>query len=1119
MTTLYIILGVTIVALIGLVIYYFIQKKKAKKAAEAMGDQSAAPGGDDISVLIHEAEAKLAAAKLENPKVGSLPVYLIVGEPGTTKTSVMLHCGLEPELIAGQAYQAGNVAPTRTANFWFSRRSLFVETGGALSSDLGKWRNAVKKLQPRSSVRKGEQAGRAAVVCFDCENFTKPGAADIVTNSARNLRARLGEVSQAMGINLPVYVLFTKIDRLPFFTEFVRNLNAEEGTQVLGVTLPMMYRRSEGVYAEEETARLTGSFERLFRSVADARPELLSREGDASKLPPEYEFPREFRKIRPAVVQFLVDLCRPSQLTVGPFLRGFYFTGVRPVIVNETAVVSPAAAGQGGGGMEPAGATGIFNPRMLQAQAAAPMQQASAPVTGSRKVPQWVFLSHLFNDILLADKVAMGASGSSIKTSTTRRILLIAAASLCFLLTVYFTVSYFNNHGLETEVRDAANGISATESAGGEIASLDSLSRLERLRAALETLVKYRKNRPWLYRGFLYIGDDLYTVARPIYCDRFRKLLLTQTQGNMLADMRSLPATTAPDAHPYQPTYDELKAYLITTTHPEKSNKEFLTPVLMRWWTNRHEIDAKRVELAQKQFDFYGDELTEDNPCSSRADSDAIARSRVYLKLFGGFEQLYGYLLAEADKHGKSINFNRDFPGSAAYVVNGYDVRAAFSKGGFDYMKANFGKADASFAGEQWVLGDQSGPAIDRAAVAQQLRDRYYQDFIKTWTGYIKATVVVRCAGLDDSSKRLRVHSSNTAPLLELSALASRNTAVDEPAVRNMFQPVQALTPPENTDHYIAPSNQNYINALVQLQSSIDSVGPPPNDAAVAQALTVAKQAEGSVNQVAQAFHIDAPIQGDLQRLLKEPITYAEGCFPKPGGDLNAKGAGMCRSISPLLAKYPFTPKAQAEAALGEIDAFFKPKDGALWKFVEGDLAKFIARQGTEYGPVPGSPVSISPAFLGWINRAASFTDAAYKDGSAAPHFNYSMKPQFEQGMQSVKLTIDGQATTFTPGSAAKPYVWPGTAAQGLQLSFNMDGNDRDFPTYSGLWAVFHFVAEANERNGNIITRIEGSGAPFRPTINPKTGKPYLVRIELNASPMIFHPNYFSLNCVSTVVR
>jgi len=62
------------------------------------------------------------------------------------------------------------------------------------------------------------------------------------------------------------------MDRLPFFTEYVRNFSNDEAAQVVGATLPLLSGRSEGVYAEEETTRLTGTFERLFRSLADARP-------------------------------------------------------------------------------------------------------------------------------------------------------------------------------------------------------------------------------------------------------------------------------------------------------------------------------------------------------------------------------------------------------------------------------------------------------------------------------------------------------------------------------------------------------------------------------------------------------------------------------------------------------------------------------------------------------------------------------------------------------------------------------------------------------------------------------------------------------------------------------
>ena len=324
------------------------------------------------------------------------------------------------------------------------------------------------------------------------------------------------------------------------------------------------------------------------------------------KQPGAYEFPREFRKIRPAMVQFLVDLCQPSQLTVGPFLRGFYFTGVRPVVINEVAPVAAAPQAQAGYGPA-AGATGLF-----KAGQAPQAPQAAPPVASTRKVPQWLFLTHLFNDVLLADSAAMGASGASVKTGFARRALFGAAAAVCLVLSVAFTVSFFKNRALETQARDAAESLSSAGAPGQNLASLDSLRKLETLRQSLDTLVKFRREgEPWSYRWGLYSGDALYPEVRRIYFDRFRQLLFQPTQTAILENLRGLPTTPGPE---YSPTYDALKAYLVTTSHHDKSDKLFLSPVLMKWWSGNRGPDAERLALAQKQFDFYATELKEENP-------------------------------------------------------------------------------------------------------------------------------------------------------------------------------------------------------------------------------------------------------------------------------------------------------------------------------------------------------------------------------------------------------------------------------------------------------------------------------------------------------------------------
>src|SRR5206468_6720731 len=98
-----------------------------------------------------------------------------------------------------------------------------------------------------------------------------------------------------------------------------------------GVTLPPLPASATGVYAEQETKRLTSAFNSMFFSLAECRPGLLYRERNADKLSGIYEFPRELQKRITIATQFLVDLCRPSHLRSSPFLRGFYFAGLRLV--------------------------------------------------------------------------------------------------------------------------------------------------------------------------------------------------------------------------------------------------------------------------------------------------------------------------------------------------------------------------------------------------------------------------------------------------------------------------------------------------------------------------------------------------------------------------------------------------------------------------------------------------------------------------------------------------------------------------------------------------------------------------------------------------------------------
>jgi type VI secretion system protein ImpL len=1099
------------------------------KLRRPSGGGAGAPGAgrdDEIDSLVRDAEGRLASSNLaQGAKLSNLPVVFVIGEPGSTKTSTLLNSGLDPELLAGNVYQDHAVAPTRVANIWFARGMVFVEAGGKLLSEPKRWARLLQRLQP------GRQAPRAALLCFDAETFTRAGSGDALTVAGRTLQARLGEVSQRFGISFPVYVLFTKMNRVAFFEDFVRNLSNQEAGQVLGATLPMAQPGTTGIYAEVETRRLSAAFEGLFYSLADRRIVFLPRENDPQKVSAAYEFPREFRKLRNGLVQFLVDVCRPSQLRASPFLRGFYFSGVRPVTVHDTPVEAPRPSAQRSPFDAAGGATGIFRTGAPTPAAGAPLAQTGVPSgPGGRKVPQWVFLGHLFSDLILRDENALGASGSSTKTSMLRRVLLVSAAALCLVFAMGFTVSFLGNRALENQVLDAARAIPPGEASGLNLPTPEALQKLDNLREALVRLTAYeQQGAPFRLRWFLYSGSAMYPEARRLYYARFHQLLFAQTQGAMLASLQLVALPPAP-TDDYGATYDTLKAYLVTTSEWKRSTN-WLSPVLVSRWSAGRLVD-NLLPLARKQFDFYSEDLARGNPFSDQNDAAAIDRARLHLSKFSGTEQIYQFMLSDASRRAKKINFNEQFPGSAEVVVNNRDVLGAFTKPGWAAMQENLRKADKFFGGERWVLGDYAAAKPDAAQLAQELQNRYTADYIARWREFLRNTVVVRYSNLKDAAKKLNVLSGAQTPLLALFWVATQNTAVDSPKVTEAFDAVQKVVPPPATTvQYVWPTNQEYMTSLAALETAIsqvaDASGPPdPNRAAPVR--SSADAAGNVVKKMGYTFKIDpeAHLETTTLKLLQAPIDYADALTKGIGaGEINAQARQFCAAFAPIAAKFPFNPTATAEASLPELDAIFRPREGKLWTFYAEALQNFLQKQGAQYVPNPAGGVQLNPAFTSFFNNAARFSDAMYPAGAAEPSLRYSLTPQRSDQISEMTVTIDGQTVKSSGQGAAHQYVWPGAATRNIRISAKLTGgSDFEFENRDGLWSLFRFFADADRYSpsggGSLLEWVVKQGREERPVMVGGKALTYQFLVDTGGAAPVFQKDFLnSLRCVSQAAR
>jgi type VI secretion system protein ImpL len=452
-------------------------------------------------------------------------------------------------------------------------------------------------------------------------------------------------------------------------------------------------------------------------------------------------------------------------------------------------------------------------------------------------------------------------------------------------------------------------------------------------------------------------------------------------------------------------------------------------------------------------------------------------------------------------------------------------VSGAFSKAGWVFMKDALQHPERYFKGEQWVLGDQAPVNIDPSKL-QALRARYSDAFVKEWRLYVKSAMVARYASLKDASQKLTQLSGNQSPLLELFSLGSTNTDVDDPAVKGIFQPLQTVVPPGSTDKFIAPPNQNYMNALIALQTAVEGVANQPgqpSDTAAATVLTAAGQAKTTTRQMAQAFNIDKDghIETNTQKLLEDPITSIEPLVRSLGpAELNAKaGKDLCGPMRALTAKFPFSATSKIDATLADVNSVFKPKEGAIWAFYDASLQKLLQKQGSQFVPVSSPGMTITPAFLAMMNRAAAFTDLAYANGVTDPHFTFTVKPTPAADQDSIKFTINGETREFSASaSAGQTYAWPGNSSGTLVSIKFKDGSSNEFPPYDGLWGIFHFIQEADKHQGSQVEWIASTGLQKKALTH--AGQPIILTFDATANPPVFDKGYFAgMGCVAEVAR
>lgn len=406
-TWLYILLIILLLAL-GIIFVYIILKRARRSPRPPEADELAAAGDEPGQLLrtqlglnTSSVELRLSFSKAMRRirriygKAGlyEIPWYMMIGETGSGKTTVLGNTGLE---LLSDWPEESKVGVKEGVNWFFFDRAVVLDVAGdfVLRADgeqpnTRAW-NYLARLLRRY---RPERPLDGIIMTIPSADLT---AANLSSDSKLKLELKSAQVyqklvaaHQTLGVNLPVYILVTKCDAVTGFTSLCHEIPARLD-EMFGWSSP--YTR-DIAYRSEWVAE---AFQSLFSYLFQVQIEVFTerdqvRDGDGL-----FMLPSEMRAMAAPLRVYLDRIFKESAYHDPFFLRGIYFCGDGADAVVVATRLLNSSDSLVAGGMPPTAST----------QIPPPAPAAAMPAGRSIAFLRHLFERKIFQEDLLARPVA-----------------------------------------------------------------------------------------------------------------------------------------------------------------------------------------------------------------------------------------------------------------------------------------------------------------------------------------------------------------------------------------------------------------------------------------------------------------------------------------------------------------------------------------------------------------------------------------------------------------------------------------------------------------------------------------------------------------------------------------
>ena len=661
-----------------------------------------------------------------------LPWYLLIGPQASGKTSLLDFSGLEFPINKIERKLTRDTVGTRHCDWYFADHGVLIDTAGRyltqpdVEVDGSAWSTLLALLRQRRRSR----PLNGVLVTIAVETLLGGSEKDLET-LARQVRARLQEVHQTLHVDVPIYLVLSKADRLLGFDEFFDQLTREESDQVLGTS----FRKEQ---SGTDVAVLRAEFEELLRRLNSQVIMRMHQERNTQRRGRILDFPHQLGQIGERLCLFVDMAFTGNRYQRASQLRGFYLTSAPHLTeqMDETAASIGANLGMNAG------------------------------VLPTLRSGRSRFIHHVLSRVIFPEANLAGLDKRErSRIHWGQRALYIGALATLTLFGVLWASGFSANYERLESLRNLAQTWKEQRSVlSARDDSMAALHVLDTRYAATRTFEK-TADLAYYQRTGLYQGGAVNPLVAAAYEQELAAQLLPRVATLLEGQIRA-------NLHDRERLLNSLRAYLMLNMQ-DRRDARWLKEWLASDWSVRYAGNT----AVQNGLNTHFERLLQ-QPFIHPLNEQLVAQARQVLRSESLANVVYRMLREQARDLPEYRLGQHLGPQGALLIGTDYRIPGFYTQQGYQqYFSVQGSALVTHLLRDNWVLGEGAGiSGMDLRRLMVELEQLYFHDYAHFWSEAVGQVALPPINDAGEGAEQLAGLTSANSPIVQLLVQVRDNT-------------------------------------------------------------------------------------------------------------------------------------------------------------------------------------------------------------------------------------------------------------------------------------------------------------------------------------------------------